>query len=70
MQYSQVTPAFDQRNIPIFFTCDCNFSQYLAVAIQSLREHASNENNYDIVVLEDGFNEKIKQQIFHRSKFS
>ena len=53
------------KEIPIFFSTDDNYIQYLDVAVSSLIENASKEYEYRIVVLNTGLNAdnvcKIKQ---------
>ncbi len=39
------------KNIPIFFSCDDNYIPFLGVAIKSLIENSSKNNNYYIYVL-------------------
>ena len=39
------------KEIPIFFTIDDTYAPYVAVAIKSIIENASKENNYRIIVL-------------------
>ena len=40
--------TFKQNNIPVIFTGDDDYIKYTGVAINSLIEHASSNNNYDI----------------------
>ena len=35
-----------EKNIPIFFSCDDNYIPFLGVAIKSLIENSSKNNNY------------------------
>ena len=46
-----LSPAFEKNNIPVVFATDDNFVPYIGVAIKSLIENASEENNYDVVIL-------------------
>ena len=39
------------QEIPIFFSCDDNYAPYLIVAIESLKQNASKENTYRIIIL-------------------
>ena len=43
-----------KQEIPIFFSCDDNYVPYLTVAIKSLIDHTSKDNNYSIIVLNRG----------------
>ena len=50
-----------KKEIPIFFTIDDNYVPYICVAIQSIIENASKENQYKIIVLHQGLtDENIK----------
>ncbi len=49
--------------IPIIFASNENFAPFLGVCIQSLLEHTSLSNMYDIVVLESDFSEDSKQRL-------
>lgn len=51
MNIRNIEPAFAVNNIPIVFSTDNNFVPYLGVAIKSLIEKSSTNNNYDIVIL-------------------
>ena len=51
-----------KKEIPIFFTIDDNYAPYLSVAIKSITENASKNNNYKIIVLyQDLSDENIKR---------
>lgn len=52
-----------ERTIPIFFAIDDNYIPFLAVALQSLIEHSSKENNYEIKVLYTYVSEEGKKSI-------
>lgn len=47
-------PAFSEKNVPVVFASDENYIPYVAVAIKSIINHASNDWNYDILLLTDG----------------
>ena len=40
-----------KTNVPVFFSCDDNYIPFLGVAIKSLIENSSKENNYFVFVL-------------------
>ncbi|WP_320170470.1 glycosyltransferase family 8 protein [Maridesulfovibrio sp.] len=61
MSATDLKPAFNKNNIPIFYTSDDNYVDMLSVSILSLVDNSSEENNYDIVILEDGINKYSKQ---------
>ena len=52
-----------KTEIPIFFSTDDNYIPCLSVAIHSLEENASMENNYRIIILHTGMNLKGKAEI-------
>ena len=54
------------KQIPIFFACDDNYIPFLGVAISSLKENASKQFDYRIIILNEGLNEDNKNKI---SKF-
>ena len=60
---AELKPAFEEKNISIVFATDNNYVPLLAVALNSLIENSSDENNYDIVVLSDNISRLHKEQI-------
>ncbi len=56
-------PAFQENNIPIILSSSDFFSPYLCVCIQSIIEHTSEGNNYDIIVFERDIAEYNKKRI-------
>ena len=52
-----------KHEIPIFFSCDDNYVPYLTVAIKSLIEHTSKENDYSIIVLNTGLNKQNQKEL-------
>ncbi|HEB7538874.1 TPA: DUF4422 domain-containing protein, partial [Campylobacter coli] len=63
----EITPAFEENNIPIIFSCDDNYLPYLTVILYSIKKHSNKDYNYDICVLYDALNQagmdKIKKFI-------
>ena len=59
----KLPPAFLENNISICFSCDKNYPPYLTTAIQSIVDHSSEKNNYDIVILEDCVSWEDQQKI-------
>lgn len=57
-----IAPAFSKNNIPIVFASDEKYAPYLGVAIQSLIEHTTQKNNYDIIILHN----KLSERFIHR----
>jgi lipopolysaccharide biosynthesis glycosyltransferase len=49
-----LTPAFDRKNVAVVFSTNEQYVPYLGVAIYSLIENASDDYNYDIVILAKG----------------
>lgn len=47
--------------IPVFFSCDDNYSPYLAVTLRSLIDSSNPDVDYDIYVLETNMSEKNKE---------
>lgn len=69
----QPAPVFAQNDTAVVFACDGNYAPYLAVALQSLAEHADPANNYDIVVLENGVDDycqKMLRETYGRDNIS
>lgn len=56
-------PAFKQNNIEIVLASDNNYVDFLCVAIQSVIENASEDNNYDFIVLSDDISWLNKEKI-------
>lgn len=51
------------KEIPVFFAVDDGYMPFLAVSIQSLVDHASEENQYSIKVLHTDISEENKKKI-------
>jgi len=56
-------PAFQENNIPIILSSSDFFSPYLCVCIQSIIDHTSEKNCYDIIVFESGITAYNKKRI-------
>ncbi len=72
-QLASISPAFQKNNIPVVFATDENFVLCLSVALQSLVEHSSPAQNYDIIILEEHLNseqKKMLQSLLNRENFS
>lgn len=66
-EQKEIEPAFEERNIPIAFSSSDEYVPYLSVCLESLKEHISPENNYDILIFERSItqnNKKILLSIF------
>lgn len=53
----------NKKQIPIFFACDDNYIPFLAVALSSLKENASREFDYRIIILNEGLTSNNKGKI-------
>ena len=56
--------------IPIFFAVDDGYISFLAVTLQSIIEHSSNENYYVIKILYTNISEENKEKIKKYEKTS
>ena len=56
------------KEIPIFFSTDDNYIQFLDIAIKSLIENASKEYKYRIIVLNTGLNEDNVSKVMQNEK--
>jgi len=54
-------PQFSINNIPVVFNCDNNYVKYLSVVIQSIIDNSSINNNYDIIILNNGITKENKE---------
>ena len=55
----------EKKNIPIFFACDDNYLPYLSVTLASIEAHASDEHEYDIYVLTEGFSAEGEERLLN-----
>lgn len=56
-------PAFPIRNIAVASSCSNYFTLYFAVLLQSIIENASNDYNYDIILLCNNLSEANQQML-------
>lgn len=67
-------PAFSEKNIPVVFAADDLYIPILGVALASLVTASSPENNYDILVLNEGLGRQnilaLREVIGERVNFS
>lgn len=59
----QIEPAFSQSAVPIVFSANQAFVPVLAVMLQSVIEHTSQENNYDIIILTQDIDSTYKKKL-------
>lgn len=63
MMMERIRPVFNGNYTAIVFAANDEFVSYMAVMIQSIIEHASDENKYDIVILHGAISEDNQQKI-------
>lgn len=56
-------PAYKDKNVVITLSSSDEFSVYLGVCLKSIIDHTSNENNYDIIILERGISSENKKKL-------
>lgn len=64
-------PAFTTNNIPIVLVSSDYYVPYVGVLLESIKEHGSKNNNYDIIILEKNItnkNKKLLKTIIARHK--
>lgn len=59
----ELLPAFEKNNIPIILLSSEYYVPYMGVLIQSLKEHISPTNGYDIIVLHKSINSEHQKQL-------
>ncbi len=63
MRIYGIEPAYSKNNVAVVCSSDDRYVTFLATMLASLLSHISAENNYDIVILEDGIFDKNKNII-------
>lgn len=56
-------PAYETNNTAIALAANDYFVPYMATLLQSIKEHAGSDNNYDIIVLTQDITETNRQQL-------
>lgn len=59
----KILPAFRTNNVAIACSCSNEYSPYLGVYLQSIIEHISPLNNYDIIVFERNITSNCKDKL-------
>ena len=59
----KILPAFAKKNITVIISTDNNYAPYVSVLIASIKAHASKEHNYDIIILDSGLTDTIKEKL-------
>lgn len=54
-------PSFEQNNVPVVIAANNLYAPYVGVFIQSLLDHASKENNYDIIIFQRDISKENKR---------
>ncbi len=70
----KISPVFSNNIVPICFSANDKYAPLLSAELQSIIEHSSAENNYDIVILTTSFSDenhfKLLSQIKNKPNFS
>lgn len=61
MVKSDLYPAFEKNNVPVVLAVNNKYAPYAGVFIRSLLDHASEENNYDIIILNRDISQENKR---------
>lgn len=73
IENNEIKPVFKNNKNALACSCSAEYSPYLATYLQSIREHASSKNKYDIIVFESSWSEELKQKFqtfFNSDNFS
>lgn len=70
---TDVLPMFAKNKFAIACSSSVEYAPYLSVYLQSIKEHASSKNTYDIIVFESSWTNDLRKQItdyFNSDNFS
>lgn len=56
-----ILPAFERNNVPVVLASSNMYAPYAGVLIQSLIDHASEKNNYDIIIFQRDISKENKR---------
>lgn len=56
-----ILPAFERNNVPVVLASSNMYAPYAGVLIQSLIDHASEKNNYDIIIFQHEISKENKR---------
>jgi lipopolysaccharide biosynthesis glycosyltransferase len=59
----KISPSFETDYVPIVLSCNESFIGYLGVVLTSLIDNASDDRNYDIIILESDVSDASKARI-------
>lgn len=62
-QDSVLEPAFKENSVPVVFAANDKFVPMFAACFQSLIDHASPQNNYDVVLIESDVTKDNKREL-------
>lgn len=65
-----ITPAWGEEAVRVALATDLRYAPYAAVALKSIVDAASPERYYDLVVLETGLTEAVKEQMMAMTETS
>lgn len=63
---NSLAPAFEENNVPVVFAANNNFVPMFATCLQSVMDHSSKSNNYDIILIQsdvDQYNRLVLMQM-------
>lgn len=60
---SYITAKYSEKSVPIVICSDDNFSMASGSLIRSIVSNASNEKNYDVVILDSGISDRNKSRL-------
>lgn len=58
-----IVPAFESKNVPIVIAADDKYVPYVTVMLRSMIANASNQRNYDVIVLHSSITKKHQARI-------
>lgn len=62
---SYITPAFDKNTIPVVACSDDNYAMSLGALLNSIIRNSSENNNYDIVILDTKISKRNKERLIN-----
>ena len=62
---TSLKPAFKENNIPVVFAADNNYVPIISTALRSILENASQDKNYDFIVLQQNITESNQQKLIN-----
>ncbi|MDE7330695.1 MAG: DUF4422 domain-containing protein [Lachnospiraceae bacterium] len=59
----KIKPAFAEKNVPIIVAANDYYAPYISTLLLSIREHSSQKNNYDILILSHDMKKENKDNL-------